>query len=138
MYRDSRLALDQGMICHYSGLQPNIQIINKNNRKERVVNSFDSMCVRYKELTGIIHPSILYKSMVDDRHRILITRWRLSCHDLFIETGRYKVPPITRADRTCKVCGVLEDELHALFICSAHCSSLEKLCTRFYDHMIVF
>ena len=64
----------------------------------------------------------LYNSLVNDEMRMLVTRWRLSCHKLYIETGRYKTPKVEREQRVCKQCGVLEDEHHALFVCAAHYS----------------
>ena len=54
---------------------------------------------------------------MDDEKRCLISRWRLSNHKLYIETGRYNNPPIPREDRKCVICNVLEDEHHAIFIC---------------------
>ena len=50
----------------------------------------------------------------------MITRWRLSCHQLKIETARYKKPKPPREERKCSICHVLEDENHALFLCRAH------------------
>ena len=58
--------------------------------------------------------------MINDRYRITLTRWRLSCHKLYIETGRYKRPIVDRLDRRCIICQVVEDEFHALFMCYAH------------------
>ena len=50
---------------------------------------------------------------------MIITQWRLSCHKLKIETGRYHKPYIERKNRVCNICNILEDE-HALFFCRAH------------------
>ena len=61
--------------------------------------------------------SNIYSNFVDDRHRRVITRWRLSNHKLRIETGRYHVPFIERRDRKCFICNVLEDERHAIYMC---------------------
>ena len=44
-----------------------------------------------------------------------LSRLRLSAHDLKIERGRYCSLPV--ADRLCKSCGVVEDELHFLDSC---------------------
>ena len=63
--------------------------------------------------------NILYSSNINDRDRITITRWRLSCHPLNIETGRYTVPLTPRHLRVCKICRILEDETHTLFNCFA-------------------
>ena len=77
---------------------------------------------RYRSLFNLEFSNILYTSIIDDDDRTIITRWRLSSHKLYIETGRYKIPKIERNLRICKSCRVLEDEHHALFICNAHYS----------------
>ena len=58
--------------------------------------------------------------MVNDLDRIIISRWRLSSHNLHVETGRYKQPKIDHENRKCIICSIVEDEFHALFICRAH------------------
>ena len=45
---------------------------------------------------------------------------RLSCYKLWIKTGRYKNPPISRENSNCLVCFSLEDEQHAISYCLAH------------------
>ena len=54
---------------------------------------------------------------MDDEKRAVISRWRLSNHRLKIETLRYHRPLIQRKDRLCDVCGVLDDEAHAIYEC---------------------
>ena len=78
------------------------------------------MTVRYVTLFNLKSPTVLYKSSINDEHRMIITRWRLSCHKLYIETGRYKTPKIPREERLCLNCDVLEDENHAIFHCKVH------------------
>ena len=96
---------------------------NKNrcieDNKLNIVSSDRSMDVRYK-LLDFGYNDILYNSIVNEEFRSLVSRWRLSCHKLHIETGRYKSPKLARHLRTCKLCGSVEDEHHALFICDAH------------------
>ena len=50
--------------------------------------------------------------------RILITRWRMSCFDLAIETGRYE--RTQHDERVCLFCGVIEDEQHVIYHCQAY------------------
>ena len=50
-------------------------------------------------------------------NRVIITRWRLSCHRLRVETGRYTHPRLPREQRVCSLCGILEDEQHVIFVC---------------------
>ena len=118
------MGLDNGIgkpfLEHYESLQHQHFSNNIEIRKQNINTSNKSMYIRYRELFKLEYNDILYKSMVDDSHRTVITRWRLSSHILFIETGRYKRPVIDRNERKCIICSVLEDEKHALFICRAH------------------
>ena len=52
------------------------------------------------------------------KYRIALTRIRVSCHRLAIETGRYQKPtslPINQ--RLCTLCNQVEDEIHLVCIC---------------------
>lgn len=56
-----------------------------------------------------------YLSCKNFEYRKLITKYRISDHNLFIEKGRYlKIP---REERLCKKCKKLEDETHFLLYC---------------------
>ena len=47
------------------------------------------------------------------RHRIALTKLRLSNHKLAIETGRYSRPFKKPAERICPICKIeMEDEYH--------------------------
>ena len=59
------------------------------NRKLRVLNSNESLRKRYTDLTQARYLPSLYDFYVNEELRTIATRWRLSCHDLAIETGRY-------------------------------------------------
>ena len=80
------------------------------------------MDIRYRTLIPLTYNKTLYSSLVNDDCRMMVTRWRLSCHKLYVETGRYKTPKVERHLRLCKMCGVLEDEHHALLAFDAHYS----------------
>ena len=59
--------------------------------------------------------------------RVIITRWRLSNHDLRIETGRYIRPILPRNMRVCSVCvDYVEDEEHALYHCQLYDDARRK------------
>ena len=73
---------------------------------------------RYAELTDLNYCPALYESFVREDLRIIITRWRMSCIDLAIETGRYEGK--SREERLCLFCDVIEDEDHAIFRCKAY------------------
>ncbi len=114
------LSKNHTLTLYYANLQDNSIDADKVQRKSRISNSTTSMCMRYAELTDLDTPRALYSTLCDDRDRILITRWRLSSHGLFVETGRRKLPKIPRNERVCIICRVLEDENHSLFHCTAH------------------
>ena len=93
---------------------------NIRERKERLESTDTTKITMYKNITDLQPNAALYNSFVNDELRIVITRWRLSCHKLRIETGRYTCPITPRDQRLCKICLVVEDEDHALFHCHAH------------------
>ena len=120
LYNNNVDSASEGVIHYYQNLEPENKKKNKETRKERTNLSELSMTTRYRELTNLEYCDTLYNTFVIEKNRIVITRWRLSCHSLRIQTGRYNRPKIPRNERTCSVCLVLEDEHHALFICTAH------------------
>ena len=105
---------------YYSTLQNDEKARNMSERTARLQNSTQSRATTYRELTKLQYCNSLYSTFLMERHRITITRWRLSCHQLKIETARYKRPKPPREERKCSMCHVLEDENHALFLCRAH------------------
>ena len=96
-------------------------------KKNEVANSTETMKQRYLLLTGNVYCSAIYDSFMREDYRILITRWRLSCFDLQVETGRYRGIP--RDERVCPICNVLEDEEHVIFNCRAY----DTIRTQFAD-----
>ena len=53
--------------------------------------------------------------------RVTYTKFRLSDHNLFIEEGRRKRPPVAREHRICNICSLeVEDEIHFLTKCSKY------------------
>ena len=115
------LGEDDGIHTYYNNLQSDNKSKNIAERKNRLKNSSMTMSQRYTEITDLRYSHTLYGSFCNEKHRTKITRWRLSCHSLRIETGRYKKPPIPREERYCLFCRtVVEDEVHSLFHCDAH------------------
>ena len=56
--------------------------------------------------------------MIREDKRIIITKWRLSSHNINIETGRYTTPSTPREERVCSECATsVEDEHHVVFQC---------------------
>ena len=110
----------KSFVDYYTSLQGNATKNNISQRKLKLSQSTKSMDVRYTQLFGLEFNQVLYKDMSNDIDRKIITRWRLSSHSLYIETGRYKRPEVKRDDRKCLICDILEDETHALLNCKAH------------------
>lgn len=57
------------------------------------------------------------KILPDGKYKIALTKFRISAHNLMIETGRYE--NLDQNRRICKSCsmGVLENEFHFLLVC---------------------
>ena len=66
--------------------------------------------------------------------RTALTRFRLSSHDLAIESGRYDDTP--RSDRLCKFCNlnVVENEYHFLLVCPLYIDIRKKYFNSYYCH----
>ena len=114
-------------IKHYEQLSNKNRDNDLQTKKTEVTNSTESMKQRYHSLTGNEYCPSIYESFMREDYRILITRWRLSCFDLKIETDRYRGIP--RDERLCPICNVLEDEEHVIFNCRAY----ENIRTQFSD-----
>ena len=104
------------------------------------------MCKYYNDM-NFMNKSCIYTSLFNDYYRHIITRWRLSNHNLAIETGRYKRPVIERENRICASCNVIEDEYHAVFRCPLYgierrkyrhlmsCSSISEFLNPVYENV---
>ena len=73
-----------------------------------------------------------YLNLAMPRHIIAnLTRFRLSAHNLAIDTGRYTRPVTPSHERFCQVCqqNFVEDEIHFLF----QCNEYQELRSNLYD-----
>ena len=61
------------------------------------------------------------------KHSVAVAQLRTSSHALAIEHGRYSRPKVQICDRTCNVCGILENETHFLTHCSLYKREWEVL-----------
>ena len=53
------------------------------------------------------------------KHRIALTKIRVSCHNLAIEKEQYQKPSSLPVDqRLCSICNVIEDEVHLICACA--------------------
>ena len=66
--------------------------------------------------------------------RITFTKMRLSSHKLLVERGRWVKPKINYCDRLCTLCHKhdIQDEYHALMICSRYESLRKKYLKPYY------
>ena len=70
-----------------------------------------------------------YLHLITNRkHKIALTRFRLSNHELLIEKGRHAKSSIERNDRKCFHCKeYIEDEIHFLINCTLYTENRDKL-----------
>ena len=62
------------------------------------------------------------------KHRIALSRLRLSCHQLMIEKGRHHRPSLDRSERKCPHCkNLVEDECHFITSCPLYLTEREEL-----------
>ena len=108
------LCKDTTIVDYYKNLHDHNVIDDINERESRIRSSTSSMMVYYVDLVSD-EKSCIYDSFLCDDARFLITRWRLSNHDLQIEKGRRR--DIPREQRVCDLCETLEDEQHVIFQC---------------------
>ena len=87
----------------------------------------------YKKFKSCVKMENYLQSIKSRRHRVTLTKYRLSDHVLMIETGRHRTPVIPRASRFCPHClNKVEDEQHFLTDCVAYDRS--ALMARFSEH----
>ena len=106
------------IVKYYQELNDNHRTQNLDERKQSCANGSGTYSVRYTELTDLNYCATIYESYMREDLRILITRWRMSCFDLAIETGRYD--GTEPAERLCVFCDVVEDEKHVIYDCRAY------------------
>ena len=90
---------------------------------ERIQNCDDGKKLRTYKLFKNIYCLEPYLTKVHDpRYRTAISRFRLSSHNLKIETGRHSRPKTPVAQRICQNCpsDKIEDEKHFLLECPKH------------------
>ena len=60
-------------------------------------------------------------------YRTAVSQLRTSSHTLAIERGRHSRQKVHISDRTCNICGILEDETNFLIHCSLYRREREAL-----------
>ena len=92
--------------------QHDVSIVDK-------LRTLDTSKVRtYKEINPelSVHPVYTSKEYINERERLSFTKFRLSSHHLKIETGRWA--RIEVENRVCDCGNGIQNEHHALFVCS--------------------
>ena len=106
------------MYKYYESLPDGMDDQNRNEMRDKITTSTATYCTTYKNLTGATYNDAIYGQFLREDKRAVLTRWRLSCHSLQIERGRYTSPLTPRDERTCPECPLsIEDEHHVLFNC---------------------
>ena len=101
----TKLELKTSIKKHY---EKDWNIKNKNeNAKLRTYSTFKNKLEQEEYINILKHK----------QHVKIIAKFRLSCHKLAIEKGRYTQPKTPVEDRLCSHCQVVEDELHHLINC---------------------
>ena len=85
--------------------------------KRAMNNASSSKALKYKEMNPGLNVHTVYNSNVyiDERKRVVFTKFRTSSHSLRIETGRWA--RIDREDRLCSCGQGVQDESHVVFNC---------------------
>ena len=103
---------------YYESLPDTITDSADEQMRLRICESHSTYKSRYYDITECKYNSALYNEFLNERKRIIISRWWLSSYQLKIETGRYTTPKTPRDDRTCSVCPTkIEDECLVIFDC---------------------
>ena len=96
-----------------SGIHGYIELIY--SRKENAGNKMRT----YKLFKQVFHIEPYLLCVKLPKHRVALTKLRVSSHHLAIETGRFHKPSaLPVQERLCTTCGKIEDEI--LFICECN------------------
>ena len=94
---------------------------NENNKRE------NSKLRTYNNFKNSLEQEEYIKVMNNKQHIKTIAKFRLSCHQLAIEKGRYTKPKTPVEDRLCTHCKEIEDERHHLIHCKLYTKQREKM-----------
>ena len=75
LYNEKVDSASEGIIHYFQNLEPDNRQTNKETRKTRMTATVQSMTVRYREITNLVHCDVLYNSFVIEKCRTAITRW---------------------------------------------------------------
>ena len=89
---------------YYESLPDTIEETAKEQMRLRICESPSTYNSRYYNITECKYNSALYNELLNERKRVIISRWRLSSHQVKIETGRYTTNKTPRNDRHVMSC----------------------------------
>ena len=132
------LSLVRKFTDYYSEVSNYLTPTNKSELKKHVNDNYDNM---WKIGINQLSKSDTFTSFKSEislekytwqvknvKHRIALSRLRLSCHDLMIEKGRHHRPSLERSERKCPYCkDVVEDECHFITSCPLYSNEREEL-----------
>ena len=103
---------------------------NETSVIETFQNRTSSKATTYKTINPDLSLHTVYTSSdyINERERLVFTRFRLSSHHLKVETGRWA--RIEAANRVCDCGNGIQDESHVLFVCPKTESVREKFGVR--------
>ena len=90
-----------------------------------------SKCILYKHLIDNVGIQFYLTKSIPNNYIYLLTKFRLSAHQLRIEQGRYN--GTARPDRLCIFCNMneIEDEYHFILICPLY-KDIRSACIKKY------
>ena len=116
------IGLGEVWFCHNITNIPLFLSVFENRLKDEFIqerNGFfesSSKCSLYRHIVDDFHIQSYLSKSLNIKNIRLITKYRLSSHRLFIETGRYTNIP--RENRICALCNYdIEDEFHFILKC---------------------
>ena len=85
--------------------------------KQKFTRERGTKAATYKQINLLLKVNQVYEKdiYIDERKRIMFTRFRLSSHDMKIEGGKWA--RIDRENRLCDCDEIIQDEYHVLFNC---------------------
>ena len=104
---------------------------NKIEAKNHILQNYDEIWERNINLSTKASSFLTYKTnnkleqytwlIRNQKHRVALSRLRLSSHQLMIEKGRHHKPIIPRTERICPICNQgVEDECHFVTTCPTY------------------
>ena len=94
--------------------------------KQKMLATTTTKAMKYKEINPNLNVHRVYNSKVyiDERKRVVFSKFRTSSHSLKIETGRWSRIPAD--DRLCDCGQGVQDENHVVFVCQRTMAIREK------------